>query len=157
MKGENQMMMDADLQRDVLDELKWEPAVHSEDIGVTVKEGVVTLAGAVDSYPEKWAAERAAKRVAGVKALALELQVKLPGSGERTDADIVRAAENALAWDVLVPRDRIKVTVENGVVSLEGEVESQYQRASAEQAVHRLTGLKAIFNQITVKPEVEAD
>ena len=149
------MKMDADLQRDVLDELKWEPAVHSEDIGITVKEGVVTLAGVVDSYPEKWAAERAAKRVAGVKALALELQVKLPGSGERTDADIVRAAENALAWDVLVPRDRIKVTVENGVVSLEGEVESQYQRSSAEQAVHRLAGLKAIFNQITVKPEVE--
>jgi osmotically-inducible protein OsmY len=155
MKGENQMKNDSDLQRDVFDELKWEPAVHSEDIGVTVKDGVVTLAGVVDSYPEKWAAERAAKRVAGVKALALELQVKLPGSGGRTDADIARAAENALAWDVFVPRDRIKVTVENACASLEGEVESQYQRLSAEQAVHRLAGLKAIFNQITVKPKVE--
>jgi osmotically-inducible protein OsmY len=155
MKGENQMKNDSDLQRDVFDELKWEPAVDSEDIGVTVKDGVVTLAGVVDSYPEKWAAERAAKRVAGVKALALELQVKLPGSGGRTDADIARAAENALAWDVWVPRDRIKVTAENGAVSLEGEVESQYQRSSAEQAVHRLAGLKAIFNQITVKPKVE--
>ena len=149
------MKNDSDLQRDVFDELKWEPAVDSEDIGVTVKDGVVTLAGVVDSYPEKWAAERAAKRVAGVKALALELQVKLPGSGGRTDADIARAAENALAWDVWVPRDRIKVTAENGAVSLEGEVESQYQRSSAEQAVHRLAGLKAIFNQITVKPKVE--
>jgi osmotically-inducible protein OsmY len=96
MKGDDQMKMDADLQRDVLDELKWEPAVHSENIGVTVKGGVVTLAGVVESYPEKWAAERAAKRAAGVKALAVELEVKLAGSGERTDADIARAAENAL-------------------------------------------------------------
>ena len=149
------MTGDRELQINVLDELRWEPGVNATNIGATVKDGVVTIEGTVDSFAAKWAAERAMKRLPGVKALAIELDVKVPGSRERTDADIARAAENALEWDVWVPRDRIKVTVENGCVSLEGEVESQYQRSSAEQAVHRLAGLKAIFNQITVKPEVE--
>ena len=146
------MTGDRELQINVLDELRWEPGVNATNIGATVKDGVVTLEGTVDSFAEKWAAERAMKRLPGVKALAIELDVKVPGSRERTDADIARAAENALEWDVCVPRDRIKVTVDNGCVSLEGEVESQHQRSSAEQAVHRLAGLKAIFNQITVKP-----
>ena len=97
------MINDVDLQRDVFDELKWEPAVHSTHIGVIVKDGVVTLDGVVDSYPEKWAAERAAKRVAGVKALAEELEVKIPGSGKQTDADIAEAAENALKWILPYP------------------------------------------------------
>lgn len=148
------MKNDVDLQRDVFDELKWEPAVHSTDIGVIVKDGVVTLEGVVDSYPEKWAAERAAKRVSGVKALALELEVKLPGSGQQTDADIAEAAENALKWDVLVPQDRIKVTVEKGFLTLEGQVDWEFQRSAAKRAVQYLTGVKGVANAITVKPKV---
>ena len=114
------MKNDSELQRDVLDELKWEPAVRVSDIGVTVKDGVVTLAGVVDSYAEKRATESAAKRVSGVKALALELEVKLPGHHDRTDVDIARAAETALEWNISVPHDRIKVTAENGFLTLEG-------------------------------------
>ena len=136
------MKNDVDLQRDVFDELKWEPAVHSTDIGVIVKDGVVTLEGVVDSYPEKWAAERAAKRVSGVKALALELEVKLPGFGKQTDADIAEAAENALKWDVLVPQDRIKVTVEKGFLTLEGQVDWEFQRSAAKRAVAVPDGCK---------------
>jgi osmotically-inducible protein OsmY len=148
------MKTDSDLQRDVFDELKWEPAVHSTDIGVIVKDGVVTLEGVVDSYPEKWAAERAAKRVSGVKALALDLEVKLDGSGKQTDADIAEAAENALKWDVLVPQDRIKVTVENGFLTLEGEVDWEFQRSAADRAVLYLEGVKGVANEITIKPKV---
>ncbi len=148
------MKNDVDLQRDVFDELKWEPAVHSTDIGVIVKDGVVTLEGVVDSYPEKWAAERAAKRVSGVKALALKLEVKLPGFGKQTDADIAEAAENALKWDVLVPQDRIKVTVEKGFLTLEGQVDWDFQRSAAKRAVQYLTGVKGVANEITVKPKV---
>ena len=101
------MQSDTALQTSVLEELKWEPGVNAADIGATVKDGVVTLEGTVDSYAEKWAAERAVKRLPGVKALAVELEVKLPGDSKRTDADIARAAESALKWDVLVPEDRI--------------------------------------------------
>jgi osmotically-inducible protein OsmY len=153
-KGENQMRNNSDLQRDVFDELRWDPAVHSTNIGVTVKDGVVTLAGVVDSYPEKWAAERAAKRVSGVMALAEELEVKLSGSGKQTDADIAEAAENALKWDVLVPQDRIKVTVEKGFLTLEGEVDWEFQRSAAKRAVQYLTGVKGVANEITIKPSV---
>jgi len=148
------MKNDVDLQRDVFDELKWEPAVHSTDIGVIVKDGVVTLEGVVDSYPEKWAAERAAKRVSGVKALALELEVKIPGFGKQSDADIAEAAENALKWDVLVPQDRIEVTVEKGFLTLEGQVDWEFQRSAAKRAVQYLTGVKGVANEITVKPKV---
>jgi osmotically-inducible protein OsmY len=152
-KGE-EMRSDLELQRDVLDELKWEPGVNASDIGVTAKGGVITLTGTVDNFVEKWAAERAAKRVLGVNALAVELKLKPSGSGERTDADIARMAENALAWDVWVPRERIKVTVEGGWLTLEGEVEFYNQRSSAEEAVRRLSGLKGISNLITVKSKV---
>ena len=148
------MKNDVDLQRDVFDELTWEPAVHSTDIGVIVKDGVVTLEGVVDSYPEKWAAERAVKRVAGVKALAEELEVKIPGSGKQTDADIAEAAENALKWDVLVPQDRIKVTVEKGFLTLEGQVDWEFQRSAAKKTVLNLTGVKGVANEITIKPKV---
>jgi osmotically-inducible protein OsmY len=148
------MKSDRELQIDVLDELRWEPGVKATDIGATVKDGVVTLEGTVDSFAEKWAAERAVKRLPGVKALAIELEVKLPGSSERNDADIARAAENALEWDVLVPRDQIKVTVENGRITLEGEVDWQFQRSAAEGAVNYLTGVKGVTNQITIKPKV---
>jgi osmotically-inducible protein OsmY len=126
---------------DVLDELRWDPGVNAAAVGATVKDGVVTLEGTVDSFAEKWAAERAAKRLPGVKALAVALKVKLPGSSERTDADIARAAENALKWDVLIPHDRIKVTAEKGFLTLEGEVDWQFQKSAAERATLHLTGV----------------
>jgi osmotically-inducible protein OsmY len=148
------MKNDRELQLDVLDELRWEPGVNATDIGATVKDGVVTLEGTVDSFAEKWAAERAVKRLPGVKALAVELEVKLPGSSERTDADIARAAENALDWDISVPEDRIKVTAEKGFLTLEGEVDWEYQRSAAERAVLYLTGVQGVTNEITIKPKV---
>jgi osmotically-inducible protein OsmY len=148
------MKNDRELQQDVLDELTWEPGVNATDIGVTVKDGVVTLEGTVDSFAEKWAAEKAVKRLPGVKALAVEIEVKLPGSSERSDADIARAAENALEWNVSVPCDRIKVTAEKGFLTLQGEVDWQFQRSAAEAAVNYLMGVKGVSNQITVKPKV---
>ena len=120
-------MTDSELKRDVLDELRWEPTVDEAHIGVSVKNGVVTLTGHVPSYAEKFGAERTAKRVHGVKAVANELEVKLPGSSRRTDEDIAAAVVRALEADLSVPADKIKVTVSNGWVKLEGEVEWQYQ------------------------------
>ena len=148
------MKSDRELQLDVLDELRWEPAVKATDIAATVKDGVVTLEGTVDSFAEKWAAEKAVKRLPGVKALAVELKVELPDASERTDSDIARAAEHALKWHVLVPYNQIKVTVENGRITLEGEVDRQFQKSAAERAVLHLTGLKGVTNQITIKPKV---
>ncbi len=148
------MKSDRQIQLDVLDELRWEPSVNATDIGVTVKDGVVTLEGTVDSYAEKWAAEKAVKRLPNVKGLAVELEVKLPGYSERTDADIARTAENVLQWDVLVPHNRIKVTVEKGFLTLEGEVDREFQRSAAGRAVHHLTGVTGVSNQITIKPKV---
>ena len=147
-------MMDVDLQKDVMDELRWEPSVNAAHVGVTVKDGVVTLTGHVPSYSEKYAAEKAAKRVHGVKAVANELDVKLPGSSQRTDEDIALACVNALKANVLVPRDKIKVTVNRGWVTLEGEVEWQYQKGAAESAVRYLTGVVGVTSLITVKPRV---
>jgi osmotically-inducible protein OsmY len=149
------MISDSDVRRSVEEELAWEPGLtHATKIGVGVKDGVVTLSGTVNSYFEKWAAERAAKRVYGVKALAEELEVELPDAIERTDAEIAEAAENALHWTVSVPADRIQVMVEHGWLTLQGEVDSEYQRSSAENAVRGLIGLKGILNDIAVKPPI---
>ncbi len=148
------MKNDRELQIDVLDELRWEPGVKATDIGATVKDGVVTLEGAVDSFAEKWAAEKAVKRLPGVKALAVELKVELPGSSERTDADIAQAAEEAFKWNISVPGNRIRVIVENGRITVEGEVDWQFQKSAAEEAVLHLTGVKGVTNLITVKPKV---
>src|SRR3954468_3777352 len=145
---------DAELQREVIDELVWEPSVDAAHIGVSVKDGVVTLSGYVSSYAEKYAAERAAKRVHGVKALANELEVRLPGSGQRTDVDIAAAAVRALKSNVSVPADKIKVTVSKGWVKLEGEVDWQYQKHAAERGVRYLPGVVGVTNLITVKPHV---
>jgi osmotically-inducible protein OsmY len=147
-------MTDTDLQRDILDELKWEPSVNPAHIGVTVKDGVVTLTGHVPSFAEKYAAERAAKRVYGVKAVANELDVKVPGSSQRTDEDIALACVNALKANVSVPHDKIKVIVNKGWVTLEGEAEWQYQKDAAERAVRYMTGVTGVSNLITVKPRV---
>jgi osmotically-inducible protein OsmY len=142
------------LQSSVLEELKWEPSVNAAHIGVSVKDGVVVLSGHVPSYAEKYAAERAAKRVYGVKAVANELEVKLPGGSQRTDEDIALAAVNALKSNFAVPADKIKVTVSKGWVKLEGEVEWNYQRVAAENSVRYLTGVTGVSNLIAVKPRV---
>ncbi|MCY0994822.1 BON domain-containing protein [Nannocystis sp. ILAH1] len=146
------MKTDIELQREILSELAWQPSVNPAHIGVTVKSGVVTLTGHVPSYAEKYAAEKAAKGVYGVAAVANELEVKLPGSSQRTDEDVAIAAVNALKSNVLVPSDRIKAIVKDGWVTLEGEVEWQYQKEAAERSVRYLTGVLGVTNAITVKP-----
>jgi osmotically-inducible protein OsmY len=146
--------IDEQLQKDVLAELKFEPRVQPNEIGVAVKDGVVTLTGYVDSYIKRWAAEDAAHRVRGVKAVANDIEVKLPMSSERTDADIAAAAVRALEWDAVVPIDKLDVTVSKGWVTLKGEVEWQYQREDAERVVRRLSGIRGVSNLITVKPRV---
>jgi osmotically-inducible protein OsmY len=147
------MMSDSDVQRNVQEELKWEPGlVHASKIGVAVRDGVVTLTGSVNSNFEKWAAERAAKRVHGVNALVMELEVELPNSAKRTDEYIAWAAENALNWTVPVPAGRVQVVVEHGWLTLQGEVESEHQRSNAELAVRGLTGVKGVTNEINIRP-----
>ena len=148
------MKTDMELKNDVLEELKWEPSVEPAEIGVVVKDGIITLTGYVNRFPEKFEAERAAQRVAGVKAVANEIEIKLPGYNERTDTDIARAAANALDWDTYVPHDHIKVAVQNGWITLTGEVEWYYQKAASENAVHHLNGVKGVVDEITLKPQV---
>src|SRR5260221_14656229 len=133
---------DEDIQRDVLDELKWDPHVQVNEIGVAVKDGIVMLTGWVDSYLKKLAAENAAHRVRGVKAVANDIEVRLPGSAERTDADLAKAVLNALRWDAAIPTDKVDVTVSQGWVTLKGEVEFGFQKSDAERAVRRLSGVK---------------
>ena len=149
------MKTDTELQQDVMNELKWEPSVKAAEIGVGVKGGIVTLSGYVDSYDKKWAAERAAARVFGVKAVAEEIQVKLPGSLKRSDEDIARAASNAVEWNVTVPRDRVKVQVQDGSVILSGEVDWWHEKDAAENAVFPLMGVVSVNNRITIKPAVK--
>jgi osmotically-inducible protein OsmY len=146
------MKTDAQLQQDVMNELKWDPSVKAA-IRVDVKDGVVTLSGYVDSYSKQWAADRAAARVFGVKAVAEEIQVKLPGSHKRPDESIARAASNALEWNVMVPHDRVKVQVQNGLVTLSGEVDWWYEKNAAETVVRHLVGVVSVRNGITIRPE----
>lgn len=148
------MKTNSELQQDVLTELEWEPSVKANDIGVIAKDGVVTLTGNVDSFTEKWEAERAALRVFGVKSVANEIEVKLPGDYERTDEDIALAVTNALQWNTSVPKDSIQTVVENGWVTLKGEVEWLYQKTSAATAVRYLMGVKGVINEVTIKPRV---
>ncbi len=145
---------DEELQRYILEELEWDPGINTADIGVTVKDGVVTLTGKVGSLAKKLAIVRVVKEFPGVKAIAADLEVKIPGHAERTDTDIALAAENALRWDVLIPKDRIKVTLDHGFLTLEGEVERHFQKNAAEQAVSRLIGVTGVNNLITIKPKV---
>jgi osmotically-inducible protein OsmY len=147
---------DEQIQRDVLAELKFEPRVAPHEIGVAVKDGVVTLMGWVDSYTKRWAAEEAAHRVRGVKAVANDIEVRLPLSAERTDVDIAAAAVRALEWDAMVPIDKLDVTVSKGWVTLKGEVEWQYQKQDAERVVRRLSGVRGVTNLILVKPRLTA-
>jgi len=148
------MKTDTQLQQDVIAELRWEPSVQSQHIGVEVKDGVVTLAGEVSSYTEKWIAERAAQRVSGVGALAVELTVKLSRSGQRTDADIARSVETGLEWSTSVPTGAIKTMVEGGWVTLTGNVDWQYQKQAAADSVRHLVGVTGVSDQIAIKPKV---
>lgn len=150
------MKSDTQLRDDVLAELKWDPIVNATDVGVIVKDGVVTLTGHLASHAEKYAAERAAQRVGGVKALAVELNVKLPALDERSDADIATAAERAIEWNSLIPKDKIRILVEKGWVTLNGETEWDYQRRSAEASVRNLLGVTGVTNLVTIKPKVSA-
>src|SRR5882672_10067838 len=146
---------DQAIQKDVLAELGWDARVAPNEIGVSVKQGVVTLSGHVDSYTKKWAAEEAALRVRGVKAVANEVDVRLSSSDERTDADIASAALHALKWDAFIPHDKIQVTVSKGWITLKGDVDWQFQKTAAERDVRNLTGVVGVTNLITVVPRVK--
>lgn len=147
-------MTDLELRKAVESELNFEPSINAAEIGVAAKDGIITLSGNVPSYWEKMAAERAAARVSGVKAVVNEVEVHLPGSSERTDEDIARAALNALQWNVLIPLDRITVKVSKGWVTLEGMVDWQFQKTAAEKAVRKLIGVKGVIDLIELKPSV---
>ena len=146
------MKTDSELRRDVERKLEWDPSIDARSIGVAAKNGVVTLTGYVSSYSDKWRAERIAKRVSGVTALANEIEVKL--STERTDPDIAEAARAALKADSRLPADRIKVIVERGWVTLEGTVDYYYQKSAAESDVRYLTGVRGVTNALVVTPKV---
>ena len=148
------MKTDSEIQNDVMDELKWEPFLKASDIGVAVTDGIVTLSGTVDTYGKKVLAEIAAKRVAGVKAVAENIKVKLLNEGKRNDTEIATAVVNAIKWHSSIPEGKIKVKVEGGWVSLDGEVEWEFQRNSARTVVENLSGVIGISNNIKIIPLV---
>ena len=146
------MKTDTQLQKDIIDELRWEPRVNEAEIAVSAKDGVVTLTGSVETFAQKYEAERAVERVSGVRAIADDLKVKVFGPHERSDTEIAHAAINALRWDTEVPDEKLTVKVENGWVTLKGEAEWNYQKTAAERDVRYLAGVKGISNLISVKP-----
>lgn len=150
------MSQNDQLQQAVLAELRWEPSVTAAHIGVAANAGVVTLTGHVDNLIEKLAAESAARRVRGVKAVVEEIEVRLPFEGIRTDEDIAAAVLERLAWDVSVPHDAVEVKVGSGWVTLSGEVEWQFQRIAAADDAHKLSGVRGVSNQITIRPTINA-
>ena len=147
---------DSVLKQDVNNELTWDPSVKATQVGVAVKDGVVTLTGHLDTYAEKEAAMRAVRRVAGVKAIAVEVDVKLSADHKRGDTDIANSAEAALKWNTSVPIDAVRLTVEHGWVTLQGEVEWDFQRRSAEKAIRSLMGVVGVSNEIKLKPKPQA-
>lgn len=148
------MKSDLQLKKDVESELEWDPVVDASHVGVAVKDSVVTLSGHLDSYAQKLAAERAAQRVEGVHAVAVELDVRLAPGLQRTDAELASAVESALRWHSLVPHERIKVMVEKAWVTLSGEVDWDYQRAQAVKAARPLIGVLGVIDNMTLKPQV---
>lgn len=145
------MKSDAQLQTDVLAELHWDPSINAAQIGVEVRNGVVTLSGEVSTFAEKWELERIAQRVAGVLALAIDIDVMLPGLSHHSDADIARAGENILQWMTFSPSNPIKVSVESGWVTLSGHVDWEYQRQAAHGAIRHLMGVKGVSDEIVIK------
>ena len=149
------MSHDDQLQKAVLAELSWEPSITAAHIGVAADNGTVTLTGHVNSYGQKHAAEMATGRVKGVKAIAEEIEVRLPFEIKRDDADIATAAANRLAWDTGTPRDAVKIKVEAGWVTLTGEVDWHFQKEAAQREVRNLMGVRGVTNQVTIKPHVD--
>ena len=145
---------DEQIQTDVLEELKWDSRVRPNEIGVAVKDGIVTLTGWVDSYLKKMAAQEATHRVRGVKAVANDIEVRLPGFAERTDADLAAAVLGALKWDAAIPAGKVDVTVSQGWVTLKGEVDHYFQKRDAEPAIERISGVRGVSNLLTVKPQL---
>ena len=150
------MSTDSQLQTDVMDELKWEPGVDQEGIGVAVTSGVVTLSGTVGSYAEKLLAEKTVRRVKGVRAVAEELEVRFAWQPKKSDAEIAKRVADILEWDPLMPRDRINVTVEDGAVKLAGKVDWNYQRDLAIEDAAKISGVARIVNWIEVAPPVSS-
>lgn len=150
------MKTDSDIQKDVMQELNWEPQLNATEIGIAVKNGIVTLSGTVNTYAKKRAAESAAKRVVGVRGVAEDIEVKLVSFGKKNDTELAEAITNALRLNVSVPDDKIKVTVDDGWVTLDGDVEWHYQREATKHAVQDLTGVRGVTNRITVKPLIAA-
>ena len=148
------MKTDVEIQKDVMDELNWEPLLKATEIGVAVKNGVVTLSGRVDSYSKKLSAEKAAKRVAGVKAVAEDIEVKLDFNGKKSDGEIAEAVLNALKWHSAMQEDKIKIKVEDGWVTLEGEVEWEFQRNAVKSMVKDLIGVVGVLNNVKLIPKL---
>lgn len=148
------MQLDRELQERVLRALEFEPGVDAAQIGVSVKNGIVTLNGPVRSFLEKQTAERATRHVYGVRAIANDLAVRLDGAAARGDSAIAEAAANALAWNMAIPMNAVKATVSDGWITLNGTVEWQFQKTAAEQAVHHLYGVTGLINAVAVKPHV---
>lgn len=148
------MKSDMTIQRDVLDQLKWEPYLNASQIGVSVNDGVVTLTGQVDTYSKKAYAEKAAKKVSGVKAIAEDIHVGISPDYRKTDTEIAQAVLNSLKWNTMIPDECLKIRVEDGNVKLEGEVEWEYQRVQAESCIENLIGVRLVTNLITVKPKL---
>lgn len=148
------MKTNSQLQKDVQDAIQWEPILHAAEIGVIVNDGVVTLTGTVDNYAKKLQAEKAAKGVAGVKAIVENIEVKLAGSQKRNDVDIAEDVIFALKTDLLVPDEKVQVKVENGWVTLEGNVHWDFQRAAAKRAINNIQGVHGVFNHLKIKSEL---
>jgi osmotically-inducible protein OsmY len=149
-------MSDRTLKQAVEDELEWEPSIDAEHIGVTAEDGVVTLTGHVGSYSEKFTAEKAAKRVKGVRAIAQEIEIRFPNDKKTSDDQIAKRALDIIAWDSTIPEDKVQVKVQGGFVTLSGQVDWHYQRADAEYAVRKLAGIKGLSNEILIKPRAQA-
>ncbi len=150
------MKTNVELQAAVMEELTWEPSVDAAGIGVAAEDGIVTLSGEAKSLPEKWTAVKAAQRVSGVRAVTDHIVVMLPGDHRHSDPDIARMAANAMDWNVSIPRNRVKVLVKDGFITLDGTVDFFYQRGAAENGVRYLTGVRGVYNHLTVEPVVIA-
>ena len=149
-------MSDKELQQSVLDELDFDPRIEAANIGVAVNNAVVTLNGHVSSYAEKLAAEQAARRVKGVRALAQEIEVRYPSDKKTSDDEIAKRALNVIEWDTRIPQDTVQVTVQKGLITLNGQVNWQYQKKAAEDAVRKLSGVTGVINNISLRPTVVA-
>jgi len=150
------MKSDKELKADVEAELSWEPAIDAAHVGVAASGGIVTLTGHLNTYAEKAAIERVVSRVAGVRGVAVELDVKIPSRDTRSDTELAQAAQSALAWNVVVPSDKVRVKAEKGWLTLSGELDWEYQRNAAATAVRPLKGVIGVTNSITIKPRAVA-